>query len=133
MLLCTPALSKFDRSQCEHAAAPYVILEFVRRIGYEACSLFQCIFHEADEFANLKPRNKATFVRDKRSFAFDLGLVHCSVQSLVLAKSNWTDSVRNAFCSGSNTDHFIVLHAWKSLRSNANSVGEARVVSHGLQ
>ena len=106
MLLCAPASSRIDRAQCEHAAAPYVILEFIRQIGHEACNLFQCIFHEADEFANSKPRNKVTFVGDKRSFAFNLGLVHSSVQSLVAAKSNWTGSVCNAFCLGSNTDHF---------------------------
>ncbi|KAK0509453.1 hypothetical protein JMJ35_007847 [Cladonia borealis] len=92
MLLCAPALSRIDGSQFGHAAAPYVVLEFNRRIGQEACNLFQCICHEADEFANSKPRNKVTFVADKRLFAFNLGLVHSSVQSLVSAKSNATGS-----------------------------------------
>ena len=106
MLLCAPASSRIDRSQSEHAAAPYAILEFIRRIGQEACNLFQCIYHEADEFANSKPRNKVTFVGDKCLFAFNLGLVHSSVQSLVLTKSNATGPVCNAFCLGSNADHF---------------------------
>ena len=105
MLLCTPASCGIDRPNFEHAAAPYVIVEFIRQLGQEACNLFRCIFYEADEFANSKPRNKATFVRDKRSFAFNMGLVHSSVQSLVSAKSNWTGSVCNAFCLDSCTDH----------------------------
>ena len=105
MLLCTPASCGVDRSQCEHAAAAYVILEFVRQLGQEACNLFQCIFDEADEFSNSKPRNKVTFVRDKRSFAFNLGLVHSSVQSLVSAKSNWIGSVCKVFYLDSYTDH----------------------------
>ena len=106
MLLCAPASSRIDQSQSEHAAAPYVILEFIRRIGQEACILFQCICHEADEFANSKPRNKVTFVGDKRSFAFNLGLVYSSIQSLVSAKSNAIGSVCNAFCLRPNTDYF---------------------------
>ena len=105
MLLCTPPSSKMDLSQCERAAAPYVILEFIRQLGHEACDLFRCILHEADEFANSKPRNKATFVKDKRLFAFNLGLIHSSVQSLVSAKSNWTSSVCNSFCMDSITDY----------------------------
>ena len=67
---------------------------------------FSVYFMRQTNFANSKPRNKATFVGDKRSFAFNLGLVHSNVQSLVSAKSNWTGSVCNAFCLGSNTDHF---------------------------
>ena len=106
MLLCAPTSSTIDQSQSEHAAAPYVILEFIRRIGQEACNLLQCICHEADEFANSKPRNKVTFVGDKRSFAFNLGLVHSSIQSLVSAKSNAIGLVCNAFCLSPDTDHF---------------------------
>ena len=106
MLLCAPASSRIDGSKSEHAATPYIVLEFIRRIGQEACNLFQCICHEADQFANSKPRNKVTFVADKRLFAFNLGLVHSSVQSLVSAKSNATGSVCNAFCLVSNTDDF---------------------------
>ena len=104
MLLCTSALSRIDRSQCEHVTVPYVILEFFRQLGYEACNQFQCLFHEAYEFANMKPRNKATFVRDKRSFAFNLGLVHSSVESLASAKSNWDGSVCNGLCIYPDTD-----------------------------
>ena len=108
MLLRTPALGGTDLSQYEHAAAPYVTLEFIRQLGQEACDLFHCIFYEAPEFANLKPRNKLSFVRDKRLFAFNLGLVHSSVQSLVSSKSNWASSVCNAFCSDSDTDPFSI-------------------------
>ena len=104
MLLCTPASRGIDRSQREHAATPYVIFEFLRQLGQEACNLLQYIFNEAEEFANAKPRNKETFARDKRSFAFNLGLVHSSVQSLVSAKSNRTGSVCNAFYLDSDTD-----------------------------
>ena len=106
MLLCAPASSKIVRSQSEYDAAPFVVLEFIRRIGQEACNLFQCICHEAEEFANSKPRNKVTFVADKRLFAFNLGLVYSSVQSLIAAKSNATGSICNAFLLGSNADHF---------------------------
>ena len=108
MVLCTSALSRIDRSQCEHAAVPYVILEFIRQLGQEACNQFQCLFHVAYEFANTKPRNKATFVRDKRSFAFNLGLVYSSVQSLASAKRDWDGSVCNAFCSDADTDFFSI-------------------------
>ena len=104
MLLCTPASCEIDRSHREHAAAPHVFLEFLRQLGQEACNLLQCIFNEAVEFANSKARNKETSVRDKRSFAFNLGLIHSSVQSLVSAKTNWTGSVCDSFYLDSDTD-----------------------------
>lgn len=105
MLLCTPVLSRSDHSQCEHAAEPYVVLEFIRRLGHEACNQFQCLIHKAYEFANTRPRNKATFVRSKRSFAFNLGLVHSGVQSLASTKSNWDGSVCNVPCIYPDIDH----------------------------
>ena len=46
MLLCTPASCGIDRSQREHAATPYVIFEFLRQLGQEACNLLQYIFNE---------------------------------------------------------------------------------------
>ena len=108
MLLRSIALSGIDQSEYEHAAAPYVSLAFIRRLSQEACDLFHCVFNKAHEFANLKSRNKLTFVRAKRSFAFDLGLVYSSVQSLISTNGNWAGSVCNAFCLHSGANPFSI-------------------------
>ena len=93
MLLGAPALCTVDTKLWGHAAAPYIMLEFLRQLSHEACYLLVQIFAEADKFANSKLRNKTTFTREKGSIAFNLGLIHWSIESFASGKEHWAQSV----------------------------------------
>ena len=87
----------------KHPLAPYVMLEFLRELSHKACDLFQQISSKVNKFANSKHQKK-TFTKAKGSIAFNMGVIHTSIQSFALGRSNWPEQVSHLqiFYSQSN-------------------------------
>ena len=91
-----------------------MMLEFLRQLSHEACHLFEHISTEVNGFANSKhtrPNFKKTdFTRAKGSIAFDIGLLHASIQSFASGRDNWAESVchlQTSHLHANSSKHFV--------------------------
>lgn len=79
------------------------MLEFLRQLSHEACDLFQHIASEVNRFANSRHQKKS-FARAKGLIAFNIGVIHASIQSFALGRDDWAESVSHLQISHSQVN-----------------------------